>query len=194
MNEVEISRIAAAISDLRPDWPAAPIRSLLNRPELKNRPRRDVAVALTWVACEADTKTPARVIEAGPWWRAAALETSAGTVTHTGKTIGLRHGDPRTICGICDMWRNECEARAEVGGHEFVARIDCLPARIPGVLEQGSQCLAGPVTRPCQLAYGHEGPHDCPPDPTTAAEVARLRALLTSDAHQPSTEQGADHG
>src|SRR5690349_10527813 len=127
MNEVEISRIAAAISDLRPDWPAASIRSLLGRPELKNKPRRDVAVALTWVACEADSKTPARVIEAGPWWRAAALDGGSETVTHTGKTVGLRHGDPRDICGICDMWRAECEARTHTRGHEFVARIECLP-------------------------------------------------------------------
>ena len=76
MNEVEISRIAAAISDLRPDWPASSIRSLLNRPELRNRPRRDVAVALAWIACETETNTPARVIEPGPWWRAASVETA----------------------------------------------------------------------------------------------------------------------
>lgn len=135
MNEVEISRIAAAISDLRPDWPAASIRSLLNRPELKNKPRRDVAVALTWVACEADTKTPARVIEAGPWWRAAASETGGGTVTHTGKTIGPRHGDPREVCATCDMWRADCESRRATSGHEFVARINAPVAAATPVAE-----------------------------------------------------------
>jgi len=74
VNENEISRIAAAISDLRPDWPAASLRTLMKNPELKSRPRRDVAVALAWIACEADSKTPKRVLEAGPWWRAAAVE------------------------------------------------------------------------------------------------------------------------
>lgn len=123
MNENEISRIAAATNALRPDWPTTSIRSLLNRPELINKPRRDVAVALAWVACEADSKTPARVIEAGPWWRAAALDNGAETVTHTGKTVGLRHGDPRAVCAICDMWRADCESRSTTSGHEFVARI-----------------------------------------------------------------------
>lgn len=163
MNEVEISRIAAAISDLRPDWPASSIRSLLNRPELKNKPRRDVAVALAWVACEAESKTPARVIEPGPWWRAAGTEGHAETVTHTGKTVGPRHGDPREICGICDMWRADCEARGATNGHAFIARIRCMPAREPGVLERNPLCHAGPPESPCRLHAGHEGQHDCPP-------------------------------
>jgi hypothetical protein len=74
MNENEIARIAAAIHELRPDWPVASLRSLLARHELASKSRRDVAVALAWVACEAESKTPARVIESGPWWRAANVE------------------------------------------------------------------------------------------------------------------------
>jgi hypothetical protein len=70
MNENEIDRIAAATNALRPDWPLASLRTLLQRPEMVNRTRRDVAVALAWVACESATKTPARVLEAGPWWQA----------------------------------------------------------------------------------------------------------------------------
>lgn len=102
MNENEISRIAAAISDLRPDWPAASIRTLLKSPELKNKPRRDVAVALTWVACEADTKTPKRVLEAGPWWRAAAVEAPA-TANRPPKADEAcpTHGGYRDNCPGC---------------------------------------------------------------------------------------------
>lgn len=74
MNENEIGRIAAAINQLRPDWPTGSIRTLLAGPKLKDRPRRDVAVALTWVACETDSKTPARVNEPGPWWKATSAE------------------------------------------------------------------------------------------------------------------------
>lgn len=74
MNENEIGRIAAAANLLRPDWPIASIKTLLEKPELVNRPRRDVAVALVWVACESDTKTPSRVLTAGPWWQASAVD------------------------------------------------------------------------------------------------------------------------
>jgi hypothetical protein len=74
MNENEADRIAAAAHALRPDWPLASLRTLLARPEIATRARRDVAVALAWVACESATKTPARVLEAGPWWLATNAE------------------------------------------------------------------------------------------------------------------------
>lgn len=74
MNDHEIERIAAAVNQLRPDWPRPSLATLMRRPELAARPRRDIAVALTWVACESATTTPARVIEAGPWWRAVSAE------------------------------------------------------------------------------------------------------------------------
>lgn len=70
MNENEVQRIAAMGNALRPDWPIGSLVTLLSKPEIVNRTRRDVAVALAWVACESTTKTPARVLEAGPWWLA----------------------------------------------------------------------------------------------------------------------------
>ena len=76
MNDHEIDRIAAAANALRPDWPLGSIRTLLTK-KLAHRPRRDVAVALAWIACEPNTATPARVLEDGPWWRAAAVEGNA---------------------------------------------------------------------------------------------------------------------
>jgi hypothetical protein len=91
MNDHEMDRIAAAVSQLRPDWPTKSIRTLLSKPELASRARRDVAVALTWVACEPDSATPARVLESGPWWRAAAVE---GTLTR-------RHPSPDEACLTC---------------------------------------------------------------------------------------------
>lgn len=78
MNENEIDRIAAMANALRPDWPVASLRSLLARPDLAARTRRDVAVALAWVACESTTKTPARVLEAGPWWLATNADGQRG--------------------------------------------------------------------------------------------------------------------
>lgn len=73
MNEHEIDRLASAFHVLRPDWPHASLRTFIAK-HLANRPRRDVAVALAWIACESNTATPARVLEAGPWWRAAGVE------------------------------------------------------------------------------------------------------------------------
>lgn len=98
MNENEIERIAAAVNQLRPDWPTASLRTLLGRPELVNRPRRDVAVALSWVACEAESKTPARVLGAGPWWQATSVE---GGTSPRPAPFGER-------CRHCTMTRDHC--------------------------------------------------------------------------------------
>ena len=100
MNENEISRIAAAISDLRPDWPAASLRTLLHSPELKNRPRRDVAVAMAWIACDSETKTPKRVLEAGPWWKAACVETP--------EAVGVRPPKRDEACLTCGRHLERC--------------------------------------------------------------------------------------
>lgn len=81
MNEHEIERLSAAFNVLRPDWPARSLATLLRRPELVHRPRRDVAVALAWIACESATANPGRVLEAGPWWKAAALDSGPPTWT-----------------------------------------------------------------------------------------------------------------
>lgn len=70
----EIDRIAHAINALRPDWPVASLRTLIERPDLRNKSRCSVVVALAWVAADSASASPGRVIEAGPWWRAAAVE------------------------------------------------------------------------------------------------------------------------
>ena len=126
MNEHEIDRLASAFHVMRPDWPHASLRTFIAK-NLADRPRRDVAVALAWIACESNTAKPARVLENGPWWKAVSAENSGTTTAHTGRTVGLRDGDPRDICGICDMWRADCVQRKLTSGHEFVARIDCPP-------------------------------------------------------------------
>ena len=122
MNPHEIDRIAAAINCLRPDWPVASLRTLLAGPKLAHRPRRDVAVALVWVACESASKTPARVNEHGPWWLAAAVEAEATGHQHTTTVYGPTEGDPREVCAECSLHRSECERRAATNGHTFIAR------------------------------------------------------------------------
>ena len=89
MNEHEIERIAAAVNVLRPDWPTSSLRTFIAS-RLGSRPRRDVAVALVWVACEPATTTPARVLEIGPWWQAAAADGT--TVPRHGPVPRLQPG------------------------------------------------------------------------------------------------------
>lgn len=87
------------MNQLRPDWPVKSLRTLLSKPELASRARRDVTVALAWVACETATATPARVLENGPWWKAAG---ATGSVTR-------RHPTPLTACQNCGHeWALDC--------------------------------------------------------------------------------------
>ncbi|WP_418060784.1 hypothetical protein [Pimelobacter simplex] len=121
MNETEKTRIAAAINQLRPDWPTTSLRTLLDRPMITHRPRRDVAVALTWVACETDSKTPARVLEAGPWWQAVSVN---GIDVGGAVTNGVL--DPTTACDVCSL---PAHRHTNNGGHEFVSVADATRAR-----------------------------------------------------------------
>lgn len=70
MTPIEIHRLAGAIATLRPDWPAQSLQAFIQR-NLAHRAYRDAAVALTACALDPDTSTPARVLEAGPWWTMA---------------------------------------------------------------------------------------------------------------------------
>lgn len=124
MNEHEKARIAAAVNDLRPDWPTQSVRTLLDHRQLADRPRRDVAVALAWVACESNSATPARVLQPGPWWQAVAVNGTGGAArpptrdeacTTCGKrpeVCGCAHRSrkPATASGPNDDWRAAREA------------------------------------------------------------------------------------
>lgn len=159
MTETEIERIAAAINALRPDWPVPSLKTLM-KSKLYARARRDVAVALAWVACDSDTKTPARVLESGPWWQAVVAEGPTGGHQHPARIHGLGEGDPREICVVCSLLREDCTRRAATNGHRFTPRSSAvLPPTAPGVFGERRKCLAGPPDEPCQLKTGHSGDH-----------------------------------
>jgi hypothetical protein len=102
LTENEIDRIANAIHALRPDWPANSLRSLIADPKLATKTRRDVTVALAWVACESETKTPGRVLENGPWWRAAVASDDRvprNPMPH--EECGTHKGQFRLSCSGC---------------------------------------------------------------------------------------------
>lgn len=121
MNENERDRIAAAIHQLRPDWPASSIRTLIDRPRLRDRPRRDVAVALAWIACESGTQTPARVLESGPWWQAAGVEGS-----DNGGAVTAGRLDPD---GTCDTCSQPPHRHGPTSGHDFISTLDAARRR-----------------------------------------------------------------
>lgn len=112
MNEHEAQRIAAAANALRPDWPTSSVLTLI-RKNLMDRPRRDVAVAIAWIACETNTANPARVLAIGPWWKAAGVEGS----THRREVL-----NPAERCGICSERQERCRA-IWADDHEFEADI-----------------------------------------------------------------------
>lgn len=101
MNDHELDLLAATFNIARPDWPTKSLRTFLAK-NLASRPYRDVFVALAWIACEPRTATPARVLEAGPWWQAAAVE---------GRLVP-RHPSPVTACHNCggEMSDSCCDA------------------------------------------------------------------------------------
>lgn len=90
IDDHDIETIAAAFNQLRPDWPVSSLRTFIAK-NLATRAKRDVVVALAWVACEPNTATPARVLEAGPWWKAAGV---TGELTR-------RHPTPWSACHNC---------------------------------------------------------------------------------------------
>lgn len=159
MNEHEAQRIAAAMHQLRPDWPASSLLTLI-RKNLMDRPRRDVTVALAWVACESGTATPARVLESGPWWRAAAVEGTA--------TARREWPDDAHRCSVCSLPRERCvqlwtdheflpaSAKADIDVNRAVAGLRDIKATDP------------PPERPE------------PPEPTPNPHVEALRAELTT--------------
>lgn len=74
----EIARLAAAINILRPEWP---IKALITHLTTHHaaRPYRDLGLALTWIALDPATRTPARLREHGPWWEVCAANREAAT-------------------------------------------------------------------------------------------------------------------
>lgn len=126
MDLTETTRLAAAINALRPDWPHASLVTFLTR-DLSDRAYRDVAVALTWVACDPATQTPRRVLEAGPWWDAVAAGVGLAPATPTNSTLDGR-------CPKCGMWTVRSES------HQCAPLAD--PALVQEAIEASKKAIA----------------------------------------------------
>ena len=118
MNQTETHRLTAAINALRPDWPVASLSSWI-RKNLADKPYRDAAVALAWVATDPETTTPGRVLEAGPWWRAVVAD--KGTVSAITHRCPEHPSERAWDCP-------ECAAGAVTDPDELGSRFDSLRA------------------------------------------------------------------
>lgn len=153
MDDHDAQRIAAAMHAARPDWPASSVLTLI-RKKLLDRPRRDVFVAFAWVASEPNSATPARVLEQGPWWRAAGVE---------GATTGRREWpDDAHRCTVCSLPEARCRQLWQ--DHEFIPASKRADFDVPRIVAD----LKGRVTT--------TAPPTDPQPPTTSdprADVAR---------------------
>jgi hypothetical protein len=117
MDDNDIARLGAMAHALRPDWPAASVSTWLRR-NLNDKPLRDVAIALAWIACEPNSATPARLLAApGPWWQAAGV-TSSVPVPAVHEVLS-----PDERCTICGKSYDRC-TRDPNSGHDFVSERD----------------------------------------------------------------------
>lgn len=167
MNDHEAQRIAAAANQLRPDWPTSSVLTLL-RKNLMDRPRRDVAVALTWIACEPNTANPARVLESGPWWRAVAVEGTSAT----------RQAKRGPLCVHCGHERPHCERRnatdhAYEGPDDWMRRRPDDEQRKQAAREYARQALGD------AKAVKEPEPEKPAAEPNPNAE--RVRAAMTEE-------------
>ena len=76
----QIQRIAAAVNELRPEWPVRSLVTYLTKNHA-DRPFADLAIACVAVAVDERSATPARVAEHGPWWVAAYQASRTPTPT-----------------------------------------------------------------------------------------------------------------
>lgn len=75
METTELQRLASMGNALRPEWPARSLHTFLAN-HFAARAYGDVAVALAWVCTRTKTETPRLILEAGPWWKAAATDSA----------------------------------------------------------------------------------------------------------------------
>ena len=92
MNKQEATRIAGAISHLRPDWHANGLMTVLADERLRDRPYADIVRVFVALALDPSSKRPTRIYEAGDWWDAARRWISSGP--------DIPHGRPDD-CDIC---------------------------------------------------------------------------------------------
>lgn len=133
MDVTETQRLAAAVHQLRPDWRLDSLRTWIGH-NLSARAYRDAAVALAWVAADPATKTPARVLENGPWW-GATLTAGSDAQRHPSSTpIG-------ELCHLHGTHRDTCPCNGETPARPAQESPEARRARYQARAEETRQAL-----------------------------------------------------
>lgn len=105
MNKPEADQIAAAVSIVRPRWLTTSLATMLGNlpPKFRDRPARDVHLALLWLAYDPQQDTPRLLREDGPWWNVGGLAGPGTQSTTSQETTWCKfHGRPyRDVCRYC---------------------------------------------------------------------------------------------
>jgi hypothetical protein len=144
MTPAELDRAATIAATIRPDWPIASLKTWFAKWHQTNDHRGYVDTLHAIVACYLDprTSTPARLSEAGPWWRSAPTteperKITAGpeaTVCH--KPVAADDGTPSRCLRLiypdephtCRQTRRSPQVEAEIA--EARRRADEATERI----------------------------------------------------------------
>jgi len=155
LTDTQVSNLAAAVHALRPDWNLRSLTTFVGD-KLRVRAFRDVAVALAWVATDEQTKTPARVLEAGPWWRANS-EDKTIRPPRKDEDCPLHMGNWATNCAGC--------ASDRLAGETTLPPEFRHPDRDSHIARARAE-LASARTRLCTHGIARNVCADCPTDPT----------------------------
>lgn len=100
ISKTQAERLGAMANAIRPDWPIRSLVTMIGKHH-QARPYRDLAVALAWIATDPTTKTPGRLAEPGPWWSAAAADTTNPTTSTPPGKCNRCGSFARTPAGAC---------------------------------------------------------------------------------------------
>lgn len=128
MNRNEIQRLAAAGHRLRPEWRADSLETFIGK-HLADRPFRDAAVALAWVATDDTATTPDLLRKSGPWWAVAASRTQDQPDGITPRDRCPYHPDQPKACPDCAAYHRRAANRDQVASHMATIRAAIADAR-----------------------------------------------------------------
>ena len=94
-----IDRLAQSVNALRPDWGAHDLKTFIAN-QLPDRSYTEAAKAFAMIATDPTTRSPARILQPGPWW--------GDKPTAGGGTGGY---GPTCRCGKTRARHNEAESK-----------------------------------------------------------------------------------
>ncbi len=114
MSRHDAERIADSVAAIRVTWMRASLMTLLA--DYRHMEPMPVHLALLWLAYDTDTKSPGRLKEDGPWWKAGVPDDSPRHIpTWTDPNTNTTRARPDTIHAH----------RHRLGHHDAAPNPDC---------------------------------------------------------------------